>query len=79
MDNPLITGAASGIGAATARLFHARGWQVGLLDSDHSGVMAPAAELEGARHAPLDVVDATAVKAALAEFCTLHGGQWRLP
>nr|MBF3178600.1 hypothetical protein [Pseudomonas aeruginosa] len=28
----LITGAASGIGAATARLFHARGWRIGLLD-----------------------------------------------
>ena len=29
MPNILITGAASGIGAATARLFHARGWAVG--------------------------------------------------
>lgn len=35
MNTILITGAASGIGAATARLFHARGWTVGLLDIDH--------------------------------------------
>ena len=35
MNTILITGAASGIGAATARLFHARGWTVGLLDIDN--------------------------------------------
>ncbi|MDQ4377568.1 SDR family NAD(P)-dependent oxidoreductase, partial [Pseudomonas aeruginosa] len=34
MQNILITGAASGIGAASARLFHRRGWRVGLLDID---------------------------------------------
>ena len=34
MSSILISGAASGIGAATARLFHTRGWRVGLLDVD---------------------------------------------
>ncbi|MCU9042653.1 hypothetical protein OE507_22600, partial [Pseudomonas aeruginosa] len=34
MQNILISGAASGIGAASARLFHRRGWRVGLLDID---------------------------------------------
>ncbi|MCV4371316.1 hypothetical protein OD798_10870, partial [Pseudomonas aeruginosa] len=34
MQNILISGAASGIGAARARLFHRRGWRVGLLDID---------------------------------------------
>ncbi|SDA68147.1 NADP-dependent 3-hydroxy acid dehydrogenase YdfG [Pseudomonas sp. NFACC19-2] len=78
MNNILISGAASGIGAATARLFHTRGWRVGLLDVDEKALSALAAELGGAWHAPLDVVDAAAVKAALADFCTQSGGQLRL-
>ena len=78
MNNILISGAASGIGAATARLFHARGWCVGLLDVDEKALKALAAELGGAWHAPLDVVDAAAVKAALADFCRQSGGQLRL-
>ncbi|MDH0096253.1 SDR family oxidoreductase [Ectopseudomonas hydrolytica] len=78
MDNILISGAASGIGAATARLFHARGWRVGLLDIDASALRALADELGGVWHARLDVTDAQAVQAALAEFCGLHDGQLRL-
>ena len=78
MNNILVSGAASGIGAATARLFHARGWRVGLLDVDERALAALATELGGAWHAPLDVVDAGAVKAALADFCAQGGGQLRL-
>ena len=78
MNNMLISGAASGIGAATARLFHARGWRVGLLDVDEGALAALAAELGGAWHAPLDVVDAAAAQAAVTEFCTQGGGQLRL-
>ncbi|KFX68064.1 short-chain dehydrogenase [Pseudomonas taeanensis MS-3] len=78
MSNILISGAASGIGAATARLFHARGWQVGLLDIEPAGLAELASELGGAWHAQLDVVDAVAVQTALAAFCALHGGQLRL-
>ena len=78
MHNMLISGAASGIGAATARLFHARGWRVGLLDVDEGALAALAAELGGAWYAPLDVVDAAAVQAAVAEFCAQGGGQLRL-
>ncbi|AYC33247.1 SDR family oxidoreductase [Pseudomonas cavernae] len=78
MDNILITGAASGIGAATARLFHARGWQVGLLDVNQAELASLAEELGGAWHAPLDVTDAAAVQQALADFCGQHGGQLRL-
>ena len=78
MNNMLISGAASGIGAATARLFHAQGWRVGLLDVDEGALAALAAELGGAWHAPLDVVDAAAVQAAVTEFCTQGGGQLRL-
>lgn len=78
MNTILITGAASGIGAATARLFHARGWQVGLLDINHAALAHLAAELGGVWHAELDVSDAGAVREALKDFCALHGGQLRL-
>jgi len=78
MENIVISGAASGIGAATARLFHARGWRVGLLDVDAQALGVLAAELDGAWHTRLDVVDAGAVRAALADFCAQSGGQLRL-
>ena len=41
----LITGAATGIGRATARLFSGRGWFVGLADIDQGGLDALAGEL----------------------------------
>lgn len=78
MNTILITGAASGIGAATARLFHQQGWQVGLLDINHQALAALAGELGNVWHAQLDVTDPAAVKVALADFCALHGGQLRL-
>ncbi|NQD96284.1 SDR family oxidoreductase [Pseudomonas sp. CrR25] len=78
MDNILITGAASGIGAATARLFHSRGWKVGLLDINHSALAELAAELGGVWHAELDVADPAAAQVALADFCALYDGQLRL-
>ena len=40
-----ITGAAAGIGAATARLFAAKGWYVGLFDIDETGVQRLRQEL----------------------------------
>ena len=39
----LVTGGASGIGAATAKLFSGRGWRVGLADVDAAGLAATAA------------------------------------
>lgn len=78
MKNILITGAASGIGAATARLFHAQGWQVGLLDISHQALAELAAELGNVWHAELDVTDPAAVRLALADFCAVHNGQLRL-
>ena len=78
MNNILITGAASGIGAATARLFHSRGWQVGLLDINHAALASLSAELGGVWHAEMDVADAGAVHEALKDFTALHNGQLRL-
>jgi NAD(P)-dependent dehydrogenase (short-subunit alcohol dehydrogenase family) len=67
-----ITGAASGIGAATAKLLAARGWQVACLDRD----------LEGARRAAgdhglavqVDVADEASVVAAFATVAEIFGG-----
>lgn len=78
MNTILITGAGSGIGAATARLFHARGWQVGMLDIDHQALAKLSAELGGVWHAELDVTDTGTVRQALKDFCTAHGGRLRL-
>ena len=78
MNTILITGAASGIGAATARLFHARGWNVGLVDIDQRALAALSAELGGAWHTALDVTDAGAVDEALRDFCSRYGGRLRV-
>jgi NADPH:quinone reductase-like Zn-dependent oxidoreductase len=41
----LITGVASGIGRATARLFASRGWRVGAIDRDAQALEALQGEL----------------------------------
>ncbi|MDT9592802.1 SDR family NAD(P)-dependent oxidoreductase [Nocardioides zeae] len=57
----LVTGAANGIGAATARLLHARGATVVLADVDEAGGARLAAELGGsATSVALDVADEAA-------------------
>jgi NAD(P)-dependent dehydrogenase (short-subunit alcohol dehydrogenase family) len=43
----VVTGGASGIGEATARVFHAAGWQIVLADIDAGRGAAVAAELDG--------------------------------
>ena len=65
-----ITGAAAGIGQASARLFAAQGWFVGLYDIDQTGVSALAAELgaDNAMAGTLNVADASAWQPALATF-----------
>ena len=61
----VITGAGSGIGRETARLFASHGAQLALLDRDLAAVQQTAAET-GAFAARLDVSDADAVTEALA-------------
>ena len=71
-----ITGAATGIGRTTARLFSGRGWFVGLADIDQAGLADLAAELGpgNALAMQLDVTSPDDWRNALAEFCT-HTGQ----
>src|SRR6201988_4632849 len=64
----LITGAAGGIGAATARVLHRQGANVVLTDLQQRAVDAVADELGRHRTLPLavDVTDAEALQAAVA-------------
>ena len=75
--NILITGAASGIGKATAEYFHQRGWQLGLLDLNQEALTKLSQNLGSDRvwQRALDVTDQTAVQQALSEFCALNDGQ----
>ena len=71
-----ITGAASGIGRETARLFAAKGWLVGAYDVNLTGLEALQAELgaEKCLTGKLDVSNRAAFQAALAGFTTATGG-----
>jgi NAD(P)-dependent dehydrogenase (short-subunit alcohol dehydrogenase family) len=65
----LVTGAARGIGRATAERFLAGGWRVGLYDVDRDAVTDAAGGRAGAVPGVLDVRDPEQWTAALAEFC----------
>jgi len=71
-----ITGAASGIGRATAVLFAARGWFVGAYDLNQAGLATLLAEIgpENGVVGRLDVTDKAAFEAVLADFATHTGG-----
>lgn len=72
-----ITGAASGIGAETARYFSKRNWFCGLYDVNEMGLKAVAAELgAGNSHAAkLDVTKRTDWAAAMEGFSAATGGK----
>lgn len=75
MPSIIITGAASGIGRATAEVFYSKGWTVGLADLN-------IAELEKLQHSfnkektvilPMDVTDAVSVENAFLKFAEFQG------
>jgi NAD(P)-dependent dehydrogenase (short-subunit alcohol dehydrogenase family) len=70
----LITGAASGIGAALARTLSARGMRVGLIDVDTERLEAVAASVPGAVIATADVRDREALTAAIERLVDRLGG-----
>ena len=67
----LVTGGASGIGAATCRALHAAGAQVTIADVDQPGAQALSQELPGASILILDITDETAVRSAFERIETL--------
>ena len=73
----LITGAAHGIGKATAAAFHAHGAQVALLDLDATGAASAAAELgdDRAMGVAADVVKLDEVTHAVQLICA----RWHSP
>ena len=69
-----ITGAAAGIGCETARLFHARGWQVGVWISMRKASSACSCGTGPcASGGVLDVTDAEAFAQTLHHFAGHHG------
>lgn len=68
MSTILITGASSGIGRATAELFLAEGWTVGLLARRAEALEEVAAGRDTAVVLPADVTDPQAVQAAFDRF-----------
>ena len=67
-----VTGAASGIGAATARLLAARGWRVACLDRDLEGARRTAGE--GGLAIQVDVADEAQVIGAFGQVAKAFGG-----
>ncbi len=60
----VVTGAASGIGRATAELFHSEGARLALIDRD-AAALAVIAAANGAIALPLDLADASALAGAI--------------
>ena len=72
----LITGAASGIGRATARLFARKGWFVGCLDLNAAALDELRNELgaDSGLFRRLDVTDRPALLEVIGEFAAATGG-----
>ena len=70
-----ITGAASGMGRETAKLFASKGWFVGAYDVNRAGLDSLKAEIgEHRLFELLDVADVDAFGAAMARFGAATGG-----
>jgi NAD(P)-dependent dehydrogenase (short-subunit alcohol dehydrogenase family) len=73
MKTALVTGAARGIGLATAKRFLADGWQVALIDRDATALGEAAADLENARAFVCDVSKPPEVEAMIADVLRFTG------
>lgn len=73
-NNPVgvVVGGANGIGESCARLMHARGWKVVIVDRDAEAAEALASEISG-EAIILDVTDAVAVEQAASDFESRFG------
>ena len=69
----LITGGASGIGAATAKVMQVQGAVPVLVDCDSANLAATSANLGGVLSVCLDVTDFAACQAAVAATLAAHG------
>lgn len=71
----IVTGAASGMGRATARLFASEGARVAVIDLDPAACDAVAAECgSGAKGYALDVADGAAIARVVAQIAGDFGG-----
>jgi len=72
-----ITGAASGIGLETARLFAGKGWYVGIVDMNEKGLKALEAEIkaENCFARVVDVTDGESVRQAMEGFAEKTSGK----
>lgn len=70
----VVTGAASGIGRATATLFAAEGARVALLDRVRDGVVAAAATIAGSHAEVVDISDEVSVSTAFDRAAGAFGG-----
>ncbi len=68
----IVTGGASGLGAATARMLAEAGARVALLDLNHKAAAEVAIDINGLAIA-CDVTDSTATERALAKAAADHG------
>ena len=73
MKSIIITGASSGIGRATAKVFLQGGWCVGLIARRADILNTLAEQFEHAHALPCDVTDATAMKTAFGAFVDQAG------
>ena len=73
----VITGGASGIGAATCNVLRAHGWQVVVADIDSSAAERTAAQYGGHAMA-IDVTDEASISRAASEIESRHGAVYGL-